>query len=104
MAGSPMTGGQTQKANPMDMGRYVGNPNHMAQKGAVLPNLNAQATPTISQTPGLQGLRDENGNLVTNNVGYGDGSANNQSFMQIPNRTPINGAIVGGTIATTPPP
>jgi hypothetical protein len=73
MAGSPMTGGQTQKVNPMN--------------------------------PGLQGIRDANGNLVTNNVSYGDGSPNNSSFMQMPsiNQTPINGAQVGGTIATTPP-
>ena len=84
-----MTGGQTQKANPMDQGRYVGNPNHIAQQQAIKNNpniLNAQLN-----TPGLQGLRDANGNLVTNNVAYGDGSANNQSFMQMPNRTaPMN--------------
>ena len=55
-----MTGGQTQKANPMDMGRYVGNPNHNRPPMMASP----MPMPTVSQTPGLQGLRDENGNLV----------------------------------------
>ena len=127
-----MTGGRPQQARPLDQGRYVGNPNHMAQKGAVLPNMNVgiqdmamrnpdgsisgggsfsqnindNSNSPVKIAPATQpiGLKDANGNLVTNNVGYGDGSANNQSFMQVPNRTPINGAIVGGTIATTPPP
>jgi len=56
MAGSPMTGGQTQKANPMDLGRYVGNPNHIAQQQAIKNNpniLNAQPMPTVSQTPNI---------------------------------------------------
>lgn len=53
-----MQGGQTQKVNPLNQGKYVGNPNHMIQ---------AQPMPSI-------------------------------------NRTPINGAQVGGNIATTPPP
>ena len=45
MAGSPMTGGQTQKANPMDIVSYVGNPNHMAQNlpPLRLPGANLQA-------------------------------------------------------------
>ena len=106
MANQGLPGGRPQQARPLDQGRYVGNPNHMAQQGIALapPMMSTpMPVPTIT-TPGQQGLRDENGNLVTNNVSYGDGSANNQAEVQVPNRTPINGAIVGGTIATTPPP
>ena len=93
-AGIPMTGGQTQKANPMDMGRYVGNPNHIAQQQLIKNNpniLDASPMPTVSQTPGLQGIRDANGNLVNNNVYNMGGATNNQGQIQ-----------VGG--ATAPPP
>lgn len=54
MAGSPMTGGQTQKANPMDQGRYVGNPNHIAQQQLIKNNpniLDAQLNTTASMIP-----------------------------------------------------
>ena len=43
-----MTGGQTQKANPMDQGRYVGNPNHMAQN---LPPLRLPGADLQAQQP-----------------------------------------------------
>ena len=54
MANQGLPGGQTQKVNPMDMGRYVGNPNHIAQQQAIKNNpniLNAQLMPTVSMTP-----------------------------------------------------
>ena len=54
MAGSPMTGGQTQKANPLDLGRYVGNPNHIAQQQLIKNNpniLDAQLNTTASMIP-----------------------------------------------------
>ena len=49
-----MTGGQTQKANPMDQGRYVGNPNHIAQQQLIKNNpniLDAQLNTTASMIP-----------------------------------------------------
>ena len=49
-----MTGGQTQKANPMDLGKYVGNPNHIAQQQAIKNNpniLDAQLNTTASMIP-----------------------------------------------------
>ncbi len=82
-----MTGGQTQKANPLDQGRYVGNPNHNRPPMMASP----MPMPTVSQTPGLQGIRDANGNLVNNNVYNMGGATNNRGQIQ-----------VGG--ATAPPP
>ncbi len=77
MAGQA-NGGQVTKPNPMDQGRYVGNPNHIAQQQLVNNNpniLDAQLNTTASRipspmpmptvtVPGQQGLRDANNNLV----------------------------------------
>lgn len=102
MAGQANGGQVTKPHNPMDMGRYVGNPNHIAQtqtvrnpnnpmyvpptsnglmtggandlRDSMKPFLDAQGklvaepTPTISQTRGLQGMRDENGNLIPSGI------------------------------------
>ena len=40
MAGQANGGQVTKPHNPMDMGRYVGNPNHIAQQQAVKNNPN----------------------------------------------------------------
>jgi len=53
MAGQAQ-GGQVAKPNPLNLGRYVGNPNHIAQQQAVKNNpniLNAQLNTPANMTP-----------------------------------------------------